>query len=349
MKKSLTIFLLSIVSICLLFYCTQPVNREEQKDTIKKDFSKAKADSTAIADSSPILPEVLLIDKNKNIVDTLDKINLHDVVSLLNKPATFPAGFASLQGLGSEGIVYCSTYTFKLPELASPKPSLFQSGNVKGIFVFLTQVDSNKLVCSDYDYSLLRFLRYKTVLEALPFSVKDGKEENVNVVDYRKIIWGKPLNIKLFDETGIFKSSFSEWKEIWSCAEKHDYSIPYPTINLFSTSLIKTFPKKYSNDWGYKWYNNPLFVFSVIKLQDNKPHVIDTIKECSVYDTLLVTPKIKAKCIDLNKDKIPDAMWYTDYYNNRNYSLTYLYLNIDGSWELIWYKHFDVNKSYLYY
>lgn len=340
MKKISKIIILSL----LIISCSSPEkNVVEQKDTIKIDSTVKNIVQEEPA--APLLPYALRIGKNKKVLDTLDKINISEILSLLNSPTKFPEGLACLQGrLEEKVIIVCSTYKFRFPSLSISKPSLFTKDNVKDIFVFLTLVDSNRLQCSDYNYSFIRFLRYKTFLEDRSFSVKDGKEEHLNIVDYRKIIWNKPIRMTLYDEKGIYPTSFSEWKEIWSCSERYDYSPAHPFINISPTALVKPVPEDKRENWAYKYYSHPEFVFSVIKLQDDRPHVLDKIEKCSAYDTILTDQKSKAKCVDLNLDRVPDVLWYTDYYNNGNYSMTYLYLNVNGQWVPVWYRYYDVNK-----
>ena len=120
-----------------------------------------------------------------------------------SKP-TFPEGEASRQRkLPDTVVVLCTSFNeetieeyvdtlcgfYKYPKLRDESPSLFTKENVKDIFVLLTQVDSNKLLITDTDYSLLKFLRLKTALNNLSYSIYDSTEYFVNDEEYRIIKW----------------------------------------------------------------------------------------------------------------------------------------------------------------
>ena len=172
-----------------------------------------------------------------------------------SKP-TFPEGDASRQGkLPDTVVVLCTSFNeetnekyvdtlcgfYKSPKLKETSPSLFTKENVKDIFVLLTQIDSNKLLITDTDYSLLKFLRLKTTLSDLSYSMFDSTEYFVNDEEYRVIKWDDGIPLKLYENDRVYNTKFYEWREFWECGEKLDYAPALPYAIPVSTGLIKIF------------------------------------------------------------------------------------------------------------
>jgi len=209
-----------------------------------------------------------------------------------SKP-TFPEGDASHQGkLPDTVVVLCTSFSeetnekyvdtlcgfYKSPKLKETSPSLFTKENVKDIFVLLTQAHSNKLLITDTDYSLLKFLRLKTVLNDLSYSIFDSTEYFVNDEEYRVIKWDEGIPFKLYENDRIYNTKFYEWKEFWECGEKLDYAPALPFAVPIPTVLAKMFEvENFKEDYISKWFH-PNFVFSVIPLNDESSDWLNDLK-----------------------------------------------------------------------
>lgn len=280
-----------------------------------------------------------------------------------SKP-TFPEGDASRQRkLPDTIVVACTSFNEETkeeyidtlcgfhnhPKFKDVSSSLFTKENVKDIFVLLTQVDSNKLLITDTDYSLLRFLRLKTALNDLSYSIFDSTEYFVNDEEYRVIAWEDGIPLKLYENDRNYKTKFYEWKEFWECGEKMDYAPALPYAIPVSTGLIKIFDEeKFKEDYISEW-SHPYFVFSIIPLKDENNEWLDGLKgrttkvkrELSEVQSN-INVEINGKGIDLNGDNVMDAFWYIEK-GSGNLIEWYarLYLNIDGEWIPVWFQYFN--------
>ena len=280
-----------------------------------------------------------------------------------SKP-TFPEGEASRQGkLPDTVVVLCTSFNeetneeysdtlcgfYKYPRLQDAIPSLFTKENVKDIFVLLTQVDSNKLLITDTDYSLLKFLRLKTALNDLSYSIFDSTEYFVNDEDYRVIKWEDGIPLKLYENDEVYNTKFYDWKEFWECDEKLDYAPAFPYAVPVPTDLVKKYNvEDFEFDYISEWFH-PNFVFSIIPLNDESKEWMDELKgrTIEVSNELLKVhsndiSKIAGRGIDLNNDNITDAFWFVEKESGPLIEwYARLYLNIDGEWTPIWFQYFN--------
>ena len=285
-----------------------------------------------------------------------------------SKP-TFPEGDASRQGkLPDTVVVLCTSFDedtrvvyinrlcsiYKHPKLQNTSPSLFTKENVKDIFVLLTQVNSNKLLITDTDYSLLRFLRLKTALNDLSYSIFDSTEYFVNDEEYRVIKWDAGIPFKLYENDRIYNTKFYEWKEFWECGEKLDYAPALPYTIPVSTELIKNTDTVIFNDYDNKfdipdWIPSN-FVFTIIPLNEDSNDWLNELKGSTFLDYVPLNLgdhpysglHMSGEGIDLDGDSIRDAFWYIEK-GSSNLIEWYarLYLNIDGEWIPVWFQYFN--------
>ena len=285
-----------------------------------------------------------------------------------SKP-TFPEGKATRQGkLHDTVVVLCTSFNeetnekyvdtlcgfYKYPKLKDTSPSLFTKENVKDIFVLLTQVDSNKLLITDTDYSLLKFLRLKTTLSDLSYNIFDSTEYFVNDEEYRVIKWEDGIPLKLYENDRVYNTKFYEWKEFWECSEKLDYAPALPYAIPVSIDLIKNTDTVIFNDYDNKfdmldWIPSN-FVFTIIPLNEDSNDWLNELKGSAFLDYVPLNLgdhtfsrlHISGDGIDLNGDNIRDAFWYIEK-GSGNLIEWYarLYLNIEGEWTPVWFQYFN--------
>ena len=271
----------------------------------------------------------------------------------LGMPPAFPDGEAMLQQPLADKIeVICkdegSTYTNKMhtldknPKLEKTSPSLFTKENTKNLYIFLTQIDSTHLFVEDCDYSMLKFMRYKTTQQDLKYRIADSSDSFVNIEKLRQIQWQKPVAMKMFENGTVFETTFDNYTEYWECGNKLDYSPKYPYYKPKDTPLRKNYSDEQMEDLYYI-LTHPTMVFSVITLDDmsyDLPYNLDG----TSYETKMATKndgKLEGTAIDLNGDKIADAFWYNQIGDSKIAEVyTRLYINIDGKWQLRWYTYF---------
>ena len=285
-----------------------------------------------------------------------------------SKP-TFPEGESSRQGkLPDTVVVLCTSFNeetseeyidtlcgfYKHPKLQDVSPSLFSKENVKDIFVLLTQIDSNKLLITDTDYSLLRFLRLKTALNDLNYSVYDSTEYFVNDEEYRVIKWDEGIPLKIYENDGVYNTKFYDWREFWECGEKLDYAPALPFAIPVPTYLIKNLDTvKFGEDDEITnipdWIPSN-FVFTIIPLKENSNDWLDELKGSTFLDFQSLNLgdhpysglHISGEGIDLDGDNVRDAFWYTEKGSGNLIEwYTRLYLNIDGEWTPVWFQYFN--------
>lgn len=285
-----------------------------------------------------------------------------------SKP-TFPEGDVSRQGkLPDTIVVLCTSYIedtneeyvdtlcgiYSNPKFKDVSPSLFTNENVKDIFVLLTQVDSNKLHITDTDYSLLKFLRLKTVLTDLRYSIFDSTEYFVNDEEYRVIKWEEGIPIKLYENNRVYSTKFYEWREFWECSEKLDYAPALPFAVPIPTVLIKTIDTiRFSDDENILYQQDWIpsnFVFTIIPLNEDSNTWLNKFKGSTFiyYVSLNLGDHpysgwhIIGEGIDLDGDSISDAFWYIEKGSGNLIEwYTRLYLNIDGVWTPVWFQYFN--------
>jgi hypothetical protein len=268
---------------------------------------------------------------------------------------SFPDGDVMMQvPLADKIVVICTSvdgelgkkYTDTLhviknhPKFKGTKKSYF-TGDTHNGYYFLTQIDSTHLYIEDCDYSLLKFMRLKTKENNLGFRVIDSSDNIVNNEALRQIRWDEPVEIKMFEDNQVYKTSFATYTEYWRCGDKADYASKYPYAVPVETSLRKNLSKSKQTS-AYDVLTNPLFVFSFIA-RDKVSDFGDEFRAKSIKTTLMDSKgnEYTGRSIDLNGDNIPDAFWYTEVIDSPvAIWCARLYLNIDGEWSPVWYNYF---------
>ena len=265
----------------------------------------------------------------------------------------FPEGDASLQKpLGSKTTIVCkdgftgkSTTLHELknnPKFKKSSASIFTAENIKNLYIFLTHIDSTYLFIEDCDYSLLKFLRYKTKEQNLQFAVIDSTDYIVKEEKLRVIRWYSGIPYYIYDENFVFETKFDTYFEFWECSYKSQYGSNYPYVMPQPTSLRKNYDEEQSTDLKYI-LSNPIMVFSIIPLNENSYDLPFNLSGQSVKTNLETTDggDIEGTGIDLDGDKILDGFWYMDVKNTKPVELfVRLYINVDSKWVLIWHTYF---------
>ena len=265
---------------------------------------------------------------------------------------SFPDGEASVQQKLADKITVECKSDNSSPEIMhvlqnSPvfkptTPSVFNKDNIQNSYIFLTQIDSSYLFTEDCDYSMLKFLRYKTGTGNLEFTVLDSTNEIANAESFRKIIWKDGITLKLYEDNNIYTTDFNSYTEYWKCPEKKDYAPKYPFIKPSKTELRKNLSKKQQGS-AYDVLTNPIFVLSMIPADLKGNVFISNLGGKSVKTSLTTVSgaKIEGRGIDLNGDNIIDAFWYVDVSDSKVAEwFARLYINAGGEWISIWYTYF---------
>jgi len=265
----------------------------------------------------------------------------------------FPEGDASLQQTLADKIeVVCkddiSGMTTPLhtlhsnPKFKKTSQSIFTYDNIKPLYTFLTQIDSTYLFAEDCDYSMLKFLRYKTSYQKAVYNVVDSFDYIAGEENLRLVRWPREIPVKIFENGTVFETEFSTYTEYWQCSVKMKHGLKYPFIKPNRTPLRINYTEEQSEDLKYI-LTHPAMVFSIIPLDDMSYDLPFNISAASVEATLETTGgnNIDGHGIDLNADKILDAFWYWDIVNNKPAEVyTRLYINIEGKWVPRWYTYF---------
>jgi hypothetical protein len=265
----------------------------------------------------------------------------------------FPEGDASLQKpLVAKTTIVCkddltgrSTILHELknnPKFKKTSASLFTAENIKNLYIFLTHIDSTYLFIEDCDYSLLKFLRYKTKEQNLQFAVIDSTEYIVKEENLRVIRWFSGIPYYIYDENFVFETKFDTYYEFWECSYKSEYGSKYPYAIPQPASLRKNYDEEQSTDLKYI-LSNPIMVFSIIPLNENNYDLPFNLQPQSFRTSFETTDDsdIEGTGIDLDGDKILDGFWYMDIKNTRPVEVfVRLYINVDSKWVPIWYTYF---------
>lgn len=283
----------------------------------------------------------------------MDIIKVLALLVQLGTAPAFPEGDASLQQpLADKITVVCkdsatgytdTMHTLKNnPKFKKTSPSLFTKENIHNCYIFLTYVDSTFLYIEDCDYSMLKFLRYKTVQQKLQHRVADSTDNIVNNEKLRSIRWGGGIPFKMYDDNFVYESKIEAYTEYWVCSDKFDYANKYPFIMPPKTALKKTYTDEQFEDLKYI-LSNPIMILSIIPLDDNAYDLPFNLEGKS-GTVKLETSKgkdIEGTGIDLNGDKILDAFWYNDIMDSKMVEVyVRLYINVEGTWIPIWYTYF---------
>jgi hypothetical protein len=280
----------------------------------------------------------------------MDVLKVLTMLVQLGTSPSFPDGDATLQqALADKITVICKDSitgnTANMHELKNnPKfektsPSLFTKENIKNNYIFLTYVDSNFLYIEDCDYSMLKFLRYKTNQQRLQYLVSDSADNNEKL---RAIWWGKKIPFKMYDDNFVYESNISVYTEYWACSYKSANGNKYPFIMPQTTALRKNYTEEQLGDLKYL-LSNPIMVLSIIPFDDNAYDLPYNLEGKTTEAKLETTKgkKIEGSGIDLNGDKILDAFWYNDIKDSKIVEVyVRLYINLEGNWVPIWYTYF---------
>ena len=271
----------------------------------------------------------------------------------MGMPLTFPEGDESLQQpLAYKIEVICRDNNYpeasKLHEVKNntkfekTKPSIFTKENTRNLYIFLTHIDSTYLYIEDCDYSMLKFLRYKTNKQSLQNKVVDSMTYFVNEEKLRLVRWNVPIGFKLFENNTVFETTFDTYTEYWECGNKLDYSPKYPYIFPKQTPLRKNYTDEQHEDLAYI-LKNPIMVFSIMPLDEMTYDLPYNLEASSRREELETSSgkNIEGTGIDLDNDKILDAFWYNEVQDSKIVEVvTRLYVNIEGKWTPIWYTYF---------
>jgi hypothetical protein len=345
--------LLFLFLLCL-FSCAEPAE--------KSPVNTSAADSFAVIDSAAgttiaRLPAALLLGKKGIPTDTFSSLSLRWLRADLDRATPFPGGIASLQlPLGDTLLYQCGTGKRRCEMLRDTLASFFDSINVRRVYIGLFHIDPaapqpGGLDYEDCDYSLLRFLRYRCLLEKTAFYVKDTTEEYVNPVELRTIHFRKPLQLLICENNRHYSQSVSYWRTAWQCHERIDYAPPFAYLNPMSTPLKGKYT--WGNDGAASWNDSiriiweerPEFVPFILPLQEKDAALKATLDSLG-GSTIAMRIKsvggnaVEGTGIDLDKDRVPDIFWYRDprvdmYYTGWN---CWMYLNIGGHWVPYWYR-----------
>lgn len=284
----------------------------------------------------------------------MEILKILTLIVQMGMPLTFPEGDTHLQKpLADEIKVICTDsgstqggilHVIKNhPKFKKTEPSLFTSENIKDLYIFLTHIDSTQLYIEDCDYSMLKFLRYKTKQQNLEYSIVDSATYFVNNELLRLVRWHEPVGFKIYEYGTVFESSFNTYSEYWECGNKFDYSPKYPYVNPKRTLLRKNYTDEQSEDLGYI-LSNPIMVFSILPLDENSYDLPFNLEGESGPVRLETTKgdDIEGTAIDLDGDKILDAFWFNHRLDEPVIKVeTRLYINLKGKWIPVWYTYFS--------
>lgn len=283
----------------------------------------------------------------------MELLKLITLIVQMGMPLTFPEGDAMLQQPLADKIeVICKDdmypqaqklHTLKNnPKFKKTSSSIFTPENTKNLYIFLTHIDSTYLYVEDCDYSLLKFLRYKTKHQNLQANIVDSTTNFVNTEKLRLVRWQQPLNYMMFEHNTVFETSMDTYTEYWECSNKMDYSPKYPYTYPKPTLLRMNYDDEQSEDLAYI-LKNPIMVFSIMPLDDMSYELPFNTEAASKKEKLESSKgdDIEGTGIDLNNDKILDAFWFNEVQDSKIIEVvTRLYINVSGKWTPIWYTYF---------
>lgn len=283
----------------------------------------------------------------------MELLKLITLIVQMGMPLTFPEGDAMpQQPLADKIEVICKDDVYPQPQKLhtiknNPKfkktsSSIFTADNTKNLYIFLTHIDSTYLYVEDCDYSLLKFLRYKTKHQNLQYSVIDSTTHFVNNEKLRLVRWVQPVNYMMFELGTVFETSMNNYTEYWECGNKMDYSPKYPYTYPEPTLLRLNYTDEQHEDLAYI-LKNPIMVFSIMPLDDMSYELPFNTEAASKKESLETSKgkDIEGTGIDLNNDKILDAFWFNEVQDSKIIEvITRLYINVGGKWTPIWYTYF---------
>lgn len=283
----------------------------------------------------------------------MELLKILTLVVQMGAPLTFPEGESTLQQPLADKIevickddVYPQAATFHIiknnPKFKKTKPSIFTLENTKNLYIFLTHIDSTYLFIEDCDYSLLKFLRYKTAHQNLQYKVVDSVTYGVNEEKLRLVRWNTPITYKMFENNTVFEPAIKNYMEYWECGNKLDYSPKYPYTYPTQTPLRKNYTDEEMESLQFI-LKNPIMVFSILPLDDLSYDLPYNTEASSKKESLETTKgeDIDGTGIDLDNDKVLDAFWFHEVQDSKVIEVaTRLYVNIGGKWTPVWYTYF---------
>lgn len=358
-------------SYCICFWVTMVILVSCQTKGKKEVASNEGNDSSGIAelqhsDSAMPLYTQFYLEKNATERDSFQHNTSWIKFISIDKKKEFPFGFMSLQQAlndsihhlcevdcklceefliaGDDDTAYCALEGEFIESFNNTQgKSFFASHKELNYYFFLTQVDSSNLLFEDTEYGFLHFMKLKTHKSKLEYKNKVVQEEYVNICDQQEITWKVPVNVNILDKNKWYRSTFTQWKEVWECGQKVDYAPEYAWIKL---EPVKGIFKRYSDySSPLNGINDPYFVFSYVALDEST----DELKQIqtNVVKMQLVTTKGKVRKglgIDLNGDKHADVFWYDRIYLKGAPTLkrnTVLYLKLATGWTPVYIHNFS--------
>jgi hypothetical protein len=283
----------------------------------------------------------------------MELLKILTLIVQMGMPITFPEGDQSLQQPLADKIeVICKDEKYpeasKLheiknnPKFKKTKSSIFTKDNTKDLYIFLTHIDSTYLYLEDCDYSLLKFLRYKTTRQSLQYKVVDSMTYSVNEEKLRLVRWYNGIGMKIFENNTVFETTIDTYSEYWECGNKLDYSPKYPYTYPKRTPLRINYTDEQNENLGYI-LKNPIMVFSIMPLNEMTYDLPYNLEASSRKEELETSSgkDIEGTGIDLDNDKILDAFWFNEVQDSSVIEvITRLYINIEGKWIPMWYTYF---------
>lgn len=278
----------------------------------------------------------------------------------MGKAFSFPEGESSRQVLLSDTIpVVCEDWSvndltgepvlegeeiFKFVDsihFRSSSPSFFNKDIIQNHYFFLIGPGLDTFHLQDFDYSLLKFLRYKTQSRGLTFQVKDTTADHAKIVQCREVFFEQPIRLKIIEFNKSWYASMYSYSEFWECGAKWDYSPMFPYM-AGNDKKGRSFTPLYDPEsQPILYFKNLQYALGVLSL-DEKSKELNHCKGASGKTTMIATNgrPIDGCSLDLNHDNIPDAFWYTQQMPSDTYEqYTTLFLNIEGDWQACWFSY----------
>jgi hypothetical protein len=226
-------------------------------------------------------------------------------------------------------------------QFPSGTPSYFTTENIQDHYFFLATAYVDRFGCQDVDYSLLRFLRLKSQEQHLASHLTDSVEDHVGPAPRRTLHFEMPIQVRLIEFNRSWKAKLSTYTEFWKCSNKFDYSPMLPGANALSSKGLKVKPMYDPEEQPFQFLSNPDYVLGILSL-DQTDKALGTLRGTSKPATMrsLTGRLIEGRSLDLNRDHLPDAFWFTQPIPSTSYEYyTVLYLNVEGKWVPMWFTY----------
>lgn len=229
--------------------------------------------------------------------------------------------------------------------LQAISPSFFTREILQNHYFFLLGPGLDRFALQDYDYSLLRFFRYKSQGQNLAFALRDTTEDDAGPVQLRKLVFKQSVRVKFFEFNKSWNAEAKTYLEYWECGAKSDYSPTFPCLMGWDKKG-RPFINPYDPDQNVILFVKSLrFSLAALSLDDNNRE-LDKCRGASREATLFTVDgrAIKGYSLDLNRDNIPDAFWHTvDMPSDTYERYTTLFLNVGGEWQPYWFSY-DIGR-----